>query len=126
MLEFELEIMFVGIWTEANLLDYNLAGIGLHFLGLLFLLVEILLVIKYLAYRRIGLCTDFHEVKFQLVSHLHGLGNRINSRFSDVVAYETNLRSGYLLVDVELIFILLRLEMRIRFAASRFEGRLWR
>ena len=27
MLDYELEIMFVGIWTATNLLDYNLVGL---------------------------------------------------------------------------------------------------
>ena len=67
MLEFELEIVFIGVGTETDFLDHNLGSIGFHLLGTLALLVEILLVVQNLAHGRIGLATDFHQVKLQFV-----------------------------------------------------------
>ena len=107
MLELELEIMVVGIGSEPYFLDDDLAAVLLHLLGFLFLLVDVLLIVKDLANRRIGLSADFNEVKVELIGHLHGLCDRIDAGIGDVVANETYLRSGNLLVDVQVILVLL-------------------
>ena len=107
VLELELEVVLVGIRTETDLLDDNLGCVLLHLLGFLFLLVDVLLIVKDLANRRIGLSADFNEVKVELIGHLHGLCDRIDAGIGDVVANETYLRSGNLLVDVQVILVLL-------------------
>ena len=106
VLELELEVMLIGVRTEADFLYHNLGGILLHLLGLLLLLVEILLVIKYLAHRRVSLGCNFHQVKFHLICHLHGYGDRINARLRNVVTDETHLWCPDLFIDVQLILVL--------------------
>ena len=49
MLELELEVMLIGVRSEADLLDYDLGGVLLHLLGLLPLLIEVFLIVKDLA-----------------------------------------------------------------------------
>ena len=72
MLELELEIVFVSVRTEPDFLDDDFRSILLHLLGLLPLLIEVFLVVKDTAHRRIGLCTDLDEIQSQFVSHRHG------------------------------------------------------
>ena len=107
MLQFELEVMLVGVRPEADLLDDHLGSVLFHLLGLLPLLVQILLVIEYLAHRRICLGADLHQVKFHFIGHLESLGYRIDAWLGDIVADKTNLRSDDLFVDVQLIVSLL-------------------
>ena len=106
VLELELEVMLIGVRTEADFLYHNLGGILLHLLGLLLLLVKILLVIKYLAHRRVCLGSNLDQVEFHLVSHLHSCGNRIDARLRNVVTYETHLGCPDLLIDVQFILVL--------------------
>ena len=106
MLELELEVVLISVRTEADFLYHNLGGILLHLLGLLLLLVKILLVIKYLAHRRVCLGSNLDQVEFHLVSHLHSCGNRIDARLRNVVTYETHLWCPYLLIDVQFILVL--------------------
>ena len=72
MLELELEIVFVSVRTEPDFLDDDFGSILLHLLGLLPLLIEVFLVVKDTAHRRIGLGTDLDEIQSQFVSHRHG------------------------------------------------------
>ncbi len=75
MLQFELEVMFVGVRTETYLLYNYLGGVLLHLLGFLPLLIEILLVIKNLTYRRISLVAYLNKIQFKFVSQLYGIGD---------------------------------------------------
>ena len=63
--ELELEVVLVGVGAETDLLDHDLGGILLHLLRLLPLLVEILLVVEYLANGRLRLCAYLHEVELE-------------------------------------------------------------
>ena len=81
MLELELEIMLICIRPETDLLDNYLGGVLLHLLSLLLLLIQIFLIVQNLAYRRVSFTADFHKIQFHFISHLHGLCNRIYSRF---------------------------------------------
>lgn len=103
MFELEIEIMFVGIRTETNLLDHNLGGVVLHLLGLLALLVQIFLVVQNLAYRRNRLVGNLHKIKFKSVGKVQSLAKRVYPGFGDVVPYQANLRRGYFLVDGKFI-----------------------
>ena len=123
MLELELEVMLIGVGTKTDFLYDNLGRIRLDLLGLLALLVEILLVVEYLAHRGISLGAYLNEIKFQLVSQLKSLQDGINTRFRDIVADQTHLGSGDLAIDVELVLVFFLLT-GIRLATSRFLGRL--
>lgn len=109
MLEFELEVMLIGIGAETNLLDDNLGGIGLHLLGLFALLIEIFLIVQYLAHGRICLGTDFHQIKTESIRQSESLGDWIHPCFRDILSYETYLRSGNTLIYIKLIPVILLL-----------------
>ena len=125
VLQFELEVVLVGIGAETDFLEDNLSGVRFHLLRLLALLVQIFLIVQDLADGGIGLGADLHQIKFELIGNLHRLRDGIDALLRDIVPDKTNLRSGYLLIDSEFILVLL-LKARIRFAAfSRFRaGRL--
>ncbi len=63
MLELKFKIVFVGIRTEADFLDNDLLGLGLHLLLLLLLIVFKLGVINNFADRRIGTGRNFHQIQ---------------------------------------------------------------
>ena len=107
MLQLELEVMLVGVRPEADLLDDHLGSVLFHLLGLLPLLVQILLVIHNLAYRRVCLGADFHQVQFHLLCDGQGLAKRIDTLLGDVVPDQTNLRGGNVTVDLQGVFVLL-------------------
>ena len=44
---------------------------------------------------------QFDEIEFQLIREFQGPGNRVDTLLGNVLANETHLRSGDLLVDVE-------------------------
>ena len=63
----ELEVVLVGLGSEADFLDDHLGRLGLDVLLFLFLFVEELLVVHHLAHGRGGLGGDFHQVETELV-----------------------------------------------------------
>ncbi len=63
----ELEVVLVGLGSEADFLDDDLRGFGLDVLLLLLLFVEELLVVHHFAHGRGGLGGDFHQVEAELV-----------------------------------------------------------
>lgn len=73
MLQLEVEIMLVGLRTEADLLDHHLRRIGTTLFLLLLLLIEVLLVLDDLAHRRIGVGRNHHQVEAVGVSTLQGV-----------------------------------------------------
>ncbi len=117
MLQLELEVMLVGIWAEPYLLKNHLGGIRLHLFCLLPLLVKELLVVEYLAHRRISLVADKHQVEFHLIRHGQGLGNWVNTLLGDILSDKAHLRSGDLLVYRGLVLVAFRLEMLIGLAS---------
>lgn len=123
MLELELEVVLISVRPEADLLDHYLRGVGLHLLGLLLALIEVLLIIENLTYRRIGLCAYLHQVEFELISNLKRLRNRIDARLRNIVSNETYLMRSDLLVYVEFVLVALLSLTRIRTASAGFEAR---
>lgn len=123
MLELELEVVLISVRPEADLLDHYLRGVGLHLLGLLLALIEVLLIIENLTYRRIGLCAYLHQVEFELISNLKRLRNRIDAWLRDIVSNETYLMRSDLLVYVEFVLVALLSLTRIRTASAGFEAR---
>ena len=62
-------------------------------------MVEILLVVEYLAYRRIGLSGNFHEIKLEIFCNLASFLNGVYAG-SNVVANKSYFASTDMLVDV--------------------------
>jgi len=123
VLQLELEVVLIGVGTEADLLDDDLRRIGLHLLRFLFLLIEIFLIVQDLAYGRVGLGADFDQIELELLSQGTGLGDGIDALLRDVLPDKTYLRSGDLLVDVQFVFTLLRSRGEGRFLSFRLEAR---
>ena len=69
----ELEVVLVGLGSEADFLDDHLGRLGLDIFLLFLLFVEELLVVHHLAYGRGGLWGDLHKVKAELVGEGEGL-----------------------------------------------------
>lgn len=104
MLQFKLEVMFVGIRAEAYLLDDYLGRIGLHLFGLLLLLIEIFLIIKDFAYRGIGFVADLHQIKLHILSHAKSCIDGIDTRVLYIISDESYLCGRDFFVDIEFIF----------------------
>ena len=105
--EFELKVVLVRVRSEPDFLDDHLGGVRLHLLGFLLLLIEILLVVKNLAYWRIRLRTYLHQVKFEFISEFERFGRRVDSRLGDIVPNESDLRYSDLVIDSQAAFVLL-------------------
>ena len=116
MLELELEVVLVGIGAETDFLENDLCGIALHLLGLLLLLVQIFLVIEYLAYGRIGLVGNEYQVEFQRICKRKSLGKGIYPLLGNVFTHETHLRGSNLLVNRHLVLVALLGEARVGLA----------
>ena len=123
MLELEHKVMLIGIRSETYLLDNHLGGVGLHLLGLLLALIEEFLVIEYLTNRRISLCTDFHQIKFELICQLERFCNRVNTLLWNIVSYKAHLMCSNLLVYVQLILVALLRLTRVRLSSAGLEAR---
>jgi len=123
MLEFELEVVLVGVGPETDFLYDHLGSVGLHLLGLLALLIKVLLIVQNLADRGIGLGADLHKVEFKLIGHLQGSGDGIHSRLKDILTNQSDLLGRYLLVDVEFVLVMLLSLTGIRLARTRLEAR---
>ena len=99
VLELEVVVVVVGLRAEADLLHDDFRLVRLQLLGLLFLLVEELLVIVDAAYGRFGLGRDLDQVEFQFVGEFQRIVNRQNPRLSDVVTDHAHFGSRDLVVD---------------------------
>lgn len=97
--ELELEIVFIGVGTETDLLDNHLGSIGLHLLRLLLLLIDVLLVVKDLAHGGICLGADLHQIKTLFISHRLRSRERIDAGILDVVSYKANLGCPDFIID---------------------------
>ena len=69
----ELEVVLVGLGSEADFLDDHLGRLRLDVLHLFLLFVEELLVVHHLAHGRGGLGGDFHQVEAELVGECQSL-----------------------------------------------------
>ena len=76
VLELEVIVMVIGLWSETYFLRFNLHLLGLDFLLLLLLLIEELAVINESANRRLRIGGNFYEVHALLLGHLYGLESR--------------------------------------------------
>ena len=67
MFQFKIEVMFICIRTQADLLDNDFGCFGLDFLCFLFLFIKEFFIINYFTNRRAGIGLDLNQVKFQAV-----------------------------------------------------------
>ncbi len=105
MVQLELKIVFISLRPETDFLYGNLAGIRLHLLGFLLLLVEILLAVDNLAHGRIRLVRNQHQVEFHFLSHLQCLRSGINTLFRDIVTDQTYARHAYVFIRFRTFFL---------------------
>lgn len=111
VLEFELEIMIVGIRAKANLLNQILGGMGLDFFFLfLFLVLEFAVISDSANGRGRGL-RDKDQVKAQPFGNLQGFGQGIDPLFH-IFTDQANLFRSNVLIDR--INRLLRPSVKIR------------
>ena len=68
MVQLELEVVVVGLGSEADFLDDDLGGLSLLFLQALLLVENELLVVHRLADGRIGIGLDLDEVDTQFLN----------------------------------------------------------
>ena len=94
----EIEVMIICSGRKADLLEFGRFAFGLHFLLLLLLIVEELVVVHDLTDRRIGLRRDLHQVQLQLLCDPHGFLGRINAN-RHIVSHQTHLGNTDILVD---------------------------
>jgi hypothetical protein len=104
MLQFELEVVLVGVGTKTDLLYLDLGLVGLDFFLLLFLCVEEFPVIDDSAYRGVGFGADFHQIEFQFSGLRQSGAGLQNGRF-DVVAHKAHGVDRDFLVDPMGIFL---------------------
>ena len=105
MFELEVVVMVIGLLTETDLLNFLLFLVLLCIFLFFLLRVEELLVVDDAAYRRVGRCSYFDEVKVHVVGHLHSLAVRIDTLLY-VVAYEAYfVDTADLVVDTMRVFL---------------------
>ena len=105
MIALEIEIMIVRLRTHVNLLHRGFGTVGLDFLRLLLLLVEVFLVIHHLAYRRIGLWGNLHQVQLVLVGNGKCLSQGNNLGF-EILTHHAHGLGCNVIVDTVLGFFL--------------------
>ena len=99
MVQFEVEIVFIGIWPKPDLLNHNLRGLGLHLFLLLFKLVKKLFVVDHLANRRICRRGYLDKVKTFAFSNIQCFTDVIDPLFY-VFTNDPDNRSFDPLVDI--------------------------
>ena len=105
VVEFELEVVVVGLRAKAYLLDNHLARLGFHLFLLLFELVVELLIVDDFAYRWLGVGGNLDEVEALVVSHAESIANIHNGGFH-AIANDADCRCGDAVVDAVVGFLL--------------------
>ncbi len=98
MLELEAVVMIVGLRTETDLLHHDFCSLGLLLFLTFLLLIEKLLIVEYLTYRRLGGRRDLNQIKPLLFGYFQGLGYRVDAGL-DVVAHQTHFTGMDTFVD---------------------------
>ena len=76
-------------WVD-DVVDEGYDEDGNYYLSLLLLLIEILLIVNDLTYRRICLRTNLHQIKTLLISHPQGITQREYTLLWNVLSDKTN------------------------------------
>ena len=79
VLELEVVIMIVGLWTETDLLDFLLLSVRFCLFLFFLLRVEEFLVIDYSADRRRSGRSDLNEVEVEIICYFHSLLKRVDA-----------------------------------------------
>ena len=110
MVQLELEVVVIGLGSEADFLDDDLSGLGFLFLQALFLVKDELLVVHGLTNRRVGIGLDLNKVDTQFLYDSQGLTQWVDVRFY-TFTHQTHHRSFHLLIDamVKTVLIFVRL-----------------
>ena len=97
--------MIICLRSEADLLDFDLDLLGLHFLGMLLLLIEKLGVVYQPAHWRIGIRGNLHQIQPFALCHSQSLISG-HDRRGNLIAYHAYFAYVYLLVYAILVLYL--------------------
>jgi hypothetical protein len=61
VIQFKIKVMFICIWSETDLLNYDFNGFSLDLFLFLFLLIKKFLIINYLANRRVSIWRNLNK-----------------------------------------------------------------
>lgn len=104
MLELEVVVVVIGLRSETDLLDHYLGRLGLLLLLAFLLLIQELLVIKNLAYRRLGGGGYLDEIELKLLGHLQRLLYGVDACLN-IVAYESDFTGADALIGCVGVFL---------------------
>ena len=116
MVQLELEVVVIGLGSEADFLDDNFGCFGFLFFQALLLVEDELLVVHRLADRRIDIGLNLNEVNTKFFYDSQSLTQRIDVGF-DTLTHKTHHRSSDFLIHamVESVFVFVRLLGRLPF-----------
>ena len=103
MIQLEIKIMVIGLRSKSNLLYHDFSTLRLDFLLLTFLLVKELLVIDYLANRRIGRRGNLYQIQAFVFGQTECLLQVHDGRFH-IIAYHAHHRRGNAAVNPMFLF----------------------
>src|SRR5260221_7284763 len=98
MLHLKVKVVLIGIGAKTDLFQDRFLRIGLDFFLLFLLLVLKLGVVDDLAYRRVGIGGNLHQVQALLFRHLDGYRRRVHIYF-DIFAHHANAGCDNPLID---------------------------
>ena len=109
MVQLELEVVVVGLGSEADFLDDDLGGLGLLVFQTFFLVEDELLVVHRLADGRIGIGLNLNEIDTQFLYDSQGISQGIDVGFH-TLTYQSHHRGFDFLVDavVESVLVFVR------------------
>ena len=102
MLQLEVVVVVIGLWSEAYFLDIDYRLLGFHLLLLFLLLVDELRVVDKAAYGRLGIGANLHKVNTLLLGQLNGSAGGHDGGL-DAVAYDTDFACTNLFVHTVLL-----------------------
>jgi hypothetical protein len=70
MVQLEVEVMFIGIRTEPDLLDNNFCSFRFNLFLFLFQLIKKLFIVDDLANRRIGCRRDLNQIESKIICNV--------------------------------------------------------
>ena len=80
VLELEVVVVVVGLRAETNFFHYYFSCLGFDFLGFFLLLVQVLLIVEYLAHRWVGGGRNLHQIEFEFLGNTASLLNGVYTR----------------------------------------------
>lgn len=96
--QLEVVVVVVCLRSESYFFDNDFGCLGFNLFLLFLLLVQVFLIVKYLAYRRLGSRGYFHEIQLEFFGLTQGVVNGVYAR-CDVITYETYFACTNLFVD---------------------------